>query len=278
MDLQLKDYMPMITEYSFRLGGALAVLIIVWITSKISKSVVEKSLKRIHFDLTLTLFISATTRWAVLLVGALVCLSWFGIETTSFAAILGAGGLAIGLAFQGSLSNIASGVMLLIFRPIRIGDYVRAGGETGLVAEIGLFTTFLDTPDNRRMVIPNSAIFGSTIENVTYHAQRRVDVSVGCEYSADIDKTREVLEAAAMAVPQKLPDREVQILLVGLGASSVDWQVRVWVPTADFWFAKEETVRAVKYALDNAGIGIPFPQMDVYLGSKSPIRVKQESV
>ena len=147
----------------------------------------------------------------------------------------------------------------------KVGDVVTVSGTTGKVDEVELFTTTLDTPDNRRFIIPNSAIFGSTIENITFHPRRRVDVAVGVSYSADIDKTRQVLIAAANSIEKTLDDPEKVIMLTGLGASSVDWVVRVWANTSDFWGVKEDLTRAIKMHLDEAGISIPFPQMDIHL-------------
>ncbi len=224
-----------------------------------------KAMQKAKVDLTLSRFASKSIRWAILLFALIGCLGYFGINVTSFAAIIGAAGLAIGLAFQGSLSNVAAGVMLLIFRPFRVDQVVSVAGNTGKVFEIELFTTTIDTPDNRRIIIPNSAVFGAVIENVTFHPKRRVEVAVGVEYSADIDRTREVLTEAAHRVPGILTEDKPAIVLAELGASSVDWVVRVWCPTADFFAVKEALTREVKYALDNAGIGIPFPQMDVHL-------------
>ncbi len=248
-----------------KIGGAVLFLLGAWVLAGWTRRVVRRALERTRFDQTLTLFFSSMARWAVLLMAIVSCLAIFGIQTTSFAAVLGAAGLAIGLAFQGALSNIASGVMLLVFRPFEVGDVVSAGGITGKVAEIQLFTTVFDTPDNRRIIMPNSLIFGATIENVTHHHTRRVDVAVGCDYGADIDRTRAVLEAAVAKVDGVLEEPGPQVLLSELGASSVDWIVRVWTSTDEYWAVKEALTRSVKYELEGAGIGIPFPQMDVHV-------------
>jgi len=217
------------------------------------------------FDPTLTRFFANMARYAILVGVGLGCMGVFGIETTSFAAIIGAAGLAVGLAFQGTLSSFSAGIMLLVFRPFKVGDVVAAGGVTGVVEEIELFTTEFKTPDNRKVIVPNSAIFGSTIENITHHPTRRVDISVGCEYSAEIDKCRDVLESMTKTLPKVLPEPAPQVFLKELGSSSVDWQVRVWCKTEDYWDVWQATTRATKMALDAAGIGIPFPQMDVHL-------------
>lgn len=248
--------------------GALFVLILLflaWTVSAWISNLVRASLRRVKFDETLTKFIAKFVRWSILLMVVLSCLSFFGVQTTSFAAVIGAAGLAIGLAFQGTLSNFASGAMLLIFRPYKVGDVVNVAGNLGKVFEIELFTTAIDTFDNRRFIIPNSSIFGAVIENITYHPQRRVDVDVGTAYDADVDQTREVLEKAISSVPLALEDPEPAVILLALGASSVDWSVRAWANRDDFGTVKQDLIRAVKVELDQAGIGIPFPQMDVHL-------------
>lgn len=221
--------------------------------------------ERAGVETTLAQFFGAATRWVVLLLSFVAILGVFDVPVTSFAAVIGGAALAIGLAFQGSLSNLASGVMLLIFRPFQIGDVISVAGITAKVAEIELFSTTMDTPDNRRMILPNSSVFGSTIENITFHAVRRVDVSVGVEYSAAIDETRETLSRAIADIPGQDDEREPQVVLGDLGDSAVNWQVRVWAPTEDYFAMKETVTRAVKIALDDAGIGIPFPQMDVHV-------------
>ncbi len=261
----MDDLNALITQYAIRVIGVLVLIIVGWIVAGFVGKLVARSCERADFDLTLSKFFAKMARWAILVFVLLACLNLFGVNTTSFAAVLAAAGLAVGLALQGSLSNFAAGVMLLIFRPFKVGDVVNVCGQTGKVHEIELFTTTMDTFDNRRLILPNGSVFGATIENITYHDTRRVDVSVGAEYSADIDQTRSVLEEAAKNVPDILEDPAPQVVLVELGASSVDWKVRVWCNTADFWGVKEAATRAVKVALDQAGIGIPFPQMDVHV-------------
>ncbi len=255
----------LITQYATRVVGVLVLLFVGWLVAGWAGRLVWRGCERAKLDPTLGKFFAKMARWAILIFVVLACLGVFGVNTTSFAAVLAAAGLAVGLALQGSLSNFASGVMLLIFRPFKVGDVVTISGCTGKVDEIELFTTRIDTADNRRLILPNSAVFGTTIENITFHSKRRVEVAVGVEYSADIDKTRAVLEKAAKGVLGILEDPAPQVLLSQLGASSVDWSVRVWCATSDFWTVKEAATRAVKMALDEAGIGIPFPQMDVHL-------------
>lgn len=195
-------------------------------------------------------------------------LSYFGIGVSSFAAVLAAAGFAIGLAFQGTLSNFAAGVLLLVFRPFKVGDVINAAGLTAKVFAIDLFTTVFDTFDNRRIVVPNSAITSGTIENITFHREHRIDVNVGVAYSASIQETRDTLTAAAESLKEFLLEGEgrgYQIVLGDLGDSAVQWTVRFWTTADIFWPTKEKLTEAVKTHLDNAGIGIPFPQMDVHL-------------
>ena len=253
------------TTYGVRIIG---VLIVLWITVKLANWMqvkITSTLQKRRFDTTLSIFFGKLARWGLIIAAVLACLGVFGIETTSFAAVIGAAGLAVGLAFQGTLSNFAAGVMLLVFRPFKVGDYIKVSGVEGVVKEIGLFTIALDTLQNHRLVLPNSAVAGQQLDNVTFHEYRRVDIDVGVEYSADIDRTREVLDAALAALPCRNPEWGHQVFLVGLGGSSVDWQVSMWTKPEDYWLVYESLIRAVKYALDDAGIGIPFPQMDVHL-------------
>jgi small conductance mechanosensitive channel len=235
-----------------------------WIVAAWARRKALRALEARAFDPALSKFASSMLRYAILVGAVLGVLGVFGVETTSFAAVIGAAGLAIGLAFQGTLSNFAAGVMLLIFRPFKIGDFVSAAGIMGTVQEIDLFTTDMTTVDNRRLVVPNSKIFGEVIENFTHHDTRRVDVAVGVEYGAAIDRTREVLEAMVPSIPGVLQDPAPQVFLAELGASSVDWQIRVWCRTDDFWDVHQAAVRAAKTALEKAGLSIPFPQVDVH--------------
>lgn len=245
--------------------GLVAMLAATWVISGWIGRLTTRSLGKAKIEKTLAGFLGNVARWALLVLGVIASVSTVGVEATSFVAVLGTAGLAIGLALQGSLSNLAAGVMLLIFRPFKVGDAVVVGGQLGKVAEIELFNTMVDTFDNRRIVLPNKNVFGETIENLTFHDTRRVDIAVGVEYSADMDKTREVLTEAAANVPGRLDNPAPQIILLKLGDSSVDWQVRVWANTDDYWVVWDAATKVVKASLDKAGLGIPFPQMDVHL-------------
>jgi len=253
------------TTWGIRVVGVLVALFIAWILAGWARRAILRTLEKRNFDATLTKFFANLVKWAILAGAVIGCLGVFGIQTASFAAVIGAMGLAVGLAFQGTLSNFAAGVMLLVFRPFKVGDVVNTAGFIGTVDEVELFTTALTTFDNRRIIVPNGAIFGSVIENLTHNDTRRVDVPVGVEYSADVDETRRVLEAMIPSIPGVLEEPVPQIFLKELGASSVDWVVRVWCKTPDFWDVYQATIRASKMALDEASLGIPFPQMDIHL-------------
>ncbi len=255
------------TTWGMRIVGVVVALFVAWVIAGWARRSTVRALEKRNFDPMLGRFFANVFRYAVLTGAVLGCLGVFGIQTASFAAVIAAMGLAIGLAFQGTLSNFSSGIMLLIFRPFKVGDVVTAAGQTGAVVEVELFTTELCTPDNRRLIIPNSEIFGKTIENLTHHETRRVDIPVGVSYGADLDKTREVLVAAAKEVPGVLADPEPVAFLDSLGDSAVNWQLRVQCNTADYWAVRQATVRAAKRGLDAAGLSIPFPQMDVHVNN-----------
>ena len=266
-DLSPDEWVSVGMGAGMRAALVLILLTLAWTLAGWASNMVRMSLQRLKFDETLTLFMAKLAKWAVLLLAGIACLSKFGVETASFAAVIGATGFAIGLAFQGTLSNFASGAMLLVFRPYKVGDVVEIADKKGVVDEIELFTTTIDTFDNRRIIIPNSEIYGSVIENITYHASRRIDVEVGVSYAADIDETRRILTEAANATSGTSVDPEPAIVLSGLGASSVDWSIRVWGPTSDYLSIKQSLLREVKMGLDQANIEIPFPQMDVHLSN-----------
>jgi len=264
MELDWTAIQDVVLVWAMRVVGALITLFLAWVIAGWVRRRIRVGLEKRGFDATLTKFFGNVARWAILIAALIGVLGVFGIQTASFAALLAAMGLAIGLAFQGTLSNFAAGVMLLVFRPFKVGDYVRVADEMGTVEEVELFFTELKTPEAKRIIVPNSQILADAIENFTHHEVRRVTVPVGVDYGADLDRTRGVLEAAAKKIEGVLEDPEPQIFLSALGASSVDWQVRVWTTGDVYWDVHQRTVRAAKQALDEAGIGIPFPQMDVH--------------
>jgi len=269
LELALQGDLGALWELFSPLIGALVILVIAFIAGKMLAGLVQRSSEKAKIDITLSRFFGKLIYYIVLLVGVMFALGKFGFEVTSFAAILAAAGFAVGMALSGTLGNFASGAMLLIFRPFKVGDMVQVSGITAKVYAIELFTTTLDTFDNRRIIIPNSKVYDDVIENISYHPERRMDVNVGASYDADIDKTREALTRAADSLMQEYgierEGRGYQVYLLGLGGSSVDWVIRFWSPSDICWTLKEKLVQAIKRELDAADIGIPYPQMDVHL-------------
>ena len=218
-------------------------------------------------DETIGKFAGRLVYYGIMTLGSLAVLSKAGISVAGAATILAAAGFAIGLAFQGTLSNFSSGILLLVFRPFKVGDSVVVGGVSGKVNEIDLFTTTIDTTDNRRLILPNSSIAGTTIENITFHNHRRVDLVVGVAYKSDIDRTRQVIEEAVESISEMMvpgEDRGFNVLLSNLAPSSVDWTIRFWTNKATYWDVRELLLIRIKQKLDLNGIQIPFPQMQLH--------------
>jgi len=258
---------PLLEEYAIPAVGMLLMVIVAYMVAKFVARLVSSPVQK-RVDETLGKFVGKLVYYAIMVSVLVAVMGKFGLEVASFAAILAAAGFAIGMAFQGTLGNFASGIMLLVFRPFKVGDVVSAAGITAKVNEIDLFTTIFDTPDNRRIIVPNSSITGSTIENISHHSERRVEVEVGCDYGADLRETREVLERAAESLQNLLvvgDGRGYQVILGTLGDSAVNWKVRFWTRSENFWPVTEALTEAVKNHLDDADIGIPFPQMDLHI-------------
>ena len=263
------DYSTLL-PFVWNVAGAIVLLIITVVVAGWARRATRRAVERSNLDPTLGAFFASLARYTVLILGGLAVLGMFGVSVASFAALLAAAGFAVGLALQGTLSHFAAGVMLLIFRPFGVGDKVSAAGVSGTVVEVGLFATLFDTPDNRRIIVPNGTIFGETIENETHHDTRRVDVSVGTGYDADLEATRSVLTSVAESVEGGFSAPAPQVYLSALGASSIDWAVRVWTNTSDYWAVRERLTTQIKQALDAEGIGIPYPQMDVHVDNRTP--------
>jgi small conductance mechanosensitive channel len=260
---------PLLQGYVVPAVEVLLLLIVSYMAAKFISRIISAPVQK-RVDETLGRFIGKVVYYAIMISVLIAVLGKFGFQVTSFAAILASGGFAIGMAFQGTLGNFSAGIMLLVFRPFKVGDFISAAGIRATVNEIDLFTTTLDTTDNRRIIVPNTAIAAGTIENVSHHTERRVEVKVGCDYSADLRKTREVLSAAAEALKGKMIEgdgRGYQVVLGDLGDSAVNWTVRFWTTADDFWGVKEELTESVKNHLDEAGIGIPYPQIDVHVNN-----------
>lgn len=247
---------------------AVVLIVAVLVVSGWARRIVTGATTRARLDVTLSKFFGNMTRWAIMLLGGIAVLGTFGVSTTSFAAVIAAMGFAVGMAFSGTLGNFASGIMLLVFRPFKVGDVVNAAGVLGTVDEIGLFSTTFDTFDKRRIIVPNGKIFGDTIENITFHPVRRMEVPVGVAYGADVDATRRVLEGVVAGVEGRSEEPAPQVFLDSLGGSSVDWKLRVWASGDVFWDVHQRLVRDTKNALEKAGMEIPFPKLDVHVDGR----------
>jgi len=264
-DYLTADTLSMAADYLLSAVAFIAILMVGRYVANWVRNAIRGRLEKPEVDRTLTMFASNFAYYGIFLLALFAALETVGVETASFVAVLAAASFAVGLALQGTLANFAAGIMLLIFRPFGVGDYVEIAGETGFVRDIQLFFTRLTTRENRLVIIPNGDIFGSTIENIFAHDEIRVDCDVGTDYPADIDETREVLLQAARQVEDRIEEKGEQAALMGLGGSSINWQVRVWSKPEDYFRLRQELTRQVKYALDEADIGIPYPQMDVHL-------------
>ncbi|RUO37418.1 mechanosensitive ion channel protein [Aliidiomarina shirensis] len=256
---------------------ALAIVIGGFVISRILTSGMKKRLHKSKIDNAVVSFMAGIIRTIIIIASLLMALSHVGVQTTSFIAILGAAGLAVGLALQGSLSNFASGVLIMIYRPFKSGDYVDAGGIAGTVERIELFITILKTPDNKIVMVPNSRITGNEITNFSQEPIRRVDMVIGVSYNADLKKTKEVLMEVISSDERMLTDPAPRVSVTALNDSSVDFIVRPWVKSEDYWPMYWDSMERIKNALDANGIGIPYPQMDVHLhhpeGEVSELRI-----
>jgi small conductance mechanosensitive channel len=236
----------------------------IWLAKQIKKYVVLM-MERRNVDALLASFSSNIVYVALVAFVVIAALSQLGIQTTSFVAIIGAAGLAIGLALQGSLANFASGVMIIAFRPFKVGDFIEAGGVAGVVEGIQIFSTQMRTGDNKAIIIPNSNITGGNITNYSAKETRRVDMVFGIGYDDDIKKTKDVLTELITADDRILKDPEPQVAVSELADSSVNFVVRPWVKSADYWGVMFDYTEAVKLRFDKEGISIPYPQQDVHL-------------
>ena len=254
-----------LVAFGLQLLAAIIILLIGIQVAKFTRKLVEKALQKTKVDVTIINFLANVVYVTVLALVTVVVLGQIGVKTASLIAILGSAGIAVGLALQGSLSNIASGIMLVIFRPFRVGDYIEGGGTAGIVKEIQIFNTILTSPDNRRIFVPNSKFFDGSITNYSAETTRRIDLVFGIGYDDDIKKAKQLLTDILAEDSRILKDPAPIIGLLELADSSVNFAVRPWVKQADYWdvfFSLQETV---KQRFDEAGINIPFPQQDVYI-------------
>lgn len=266
MQMVVDQVIEIVTVYGLDVIGALAILIVGWMIAGWVRSAVNRTLGKIpNMDGTLRPFLANLVRWIVLAFVIVAVLNQFGVETTSMIAVLGAAGLAIGLALQGTLSNVASGVMLLVLRPFKTGDFIDAGGLSGTVVEIGLFTSEIKTGDGIYIMAPNSQIWNSTIKNFSRNPTRRIDILMGVSYNDNIDVAQETLQSVMEADGRVLKDPAPTTMVMNLGASSVDINMRFWVNNADYWAVLFDTTKAAKVAIEAAGCSIPYPQQDVHM-------------
>ncbi|WP_309497630.1 mechanosensitive ion channel domain-containing protein [Sulfurovum sp.] len=269
MNTDVNKYMDLAiqygAEYGIRIIGAIAIFVIgKWVAKKLS-GLIKKLMERGEVDPTLSAFVASIIDILLMVVVVLAAIKNLGIDTTSFIAILGAAGLAIGLALQGTFGNIGSGVILILFRPFEVGNFIAVGGESGTVEAITLFNTTLLTPDNKVILIPNSTVAAGNITNFSKKAERRVDFVFGIGYDDDLKLAKATLQEIIDADTRILKFPESFIGVGELGDSSVNFTVRVWVKASDYWGVHFDTTEKVKLTFDAKGISIPYPQMDIHL-------------
>ncbi len=261
----LQNISDIAAEYGFRIFGAIAILVLGRLGVSIIAAITNKLLLKSKVDETLTKFITSVTRIALMIFVVIAALNSLGFQTTSIVAVIGAAGLAVGFALQGSLANFAAGVMIMIFRPFKKGDYVEAGGSAGSIEAIHIFNTIMRTPDNKLIIIPNGGITSGNIVNYSAEETRRIDMEFGIGYGDDIKRAKEILTRILNEDNRILKDPAPTVAVKELGESSVNFAVRPWVKTSDYWDVFFDLTEKVKLTFDREGISIPFPQQDVHL-------------
>ncbi|MFH1063129.1 MAG: mechanosensitive ion channel domain-containing protein [Candidatus Omnitrophota bacterium] len=260
--LKIKEYVLL---YGLKIIASILILVIGKFASKFLTGVLKKIMQKAKVEETLVSFVSHIAYVAAMTFVVIAAIGQLGVQTTSFIAVLGAAGLAVGLALQGSLSSFAAGVILIIFKPFKIGDFIIASGEMGTVKEIQIFNTVLAHPDNRKIVIPNSQVTGGTITNFSAIDQRRVDLVFGISYTDDMKKAKDILAKVVASDKRVLTDPKPVIAVSELGDSSVKLVCRPWVKPGDYWDVYFNIVEQGKLELEKNGITIPFPQQDVHV-------------
>ena len=267
--MQLETILPKIWElmtvYGIKVLAAIVIFIVGRWIAKGFKKLIRNVMGKRSIDPTIVGFVANLTYILLLTFFIVAALGQLGIQTTSFIAILGAAGLAIGLALQGSLANFAAGFLMIIFRPFKVGDYIEGAGVAGTVEEIQIFTTVLKTPDNKTVIVPNAKLTADNIVNYTAKGTRRMDMVVGIGYDSDIDKAREIMEDLVVNDQRILKDPPHKIAVVELADSSVNFVVRPWVNVPDYWDVWFDLTEKIKKRFDDAGINIPFPQRDIHV-------------
>ncbi len=252
-------------DLGLKLITALAIFFIGKFVIRLVVGAIRKLMRKQEVDKTLETFICNLVRMVLLVVVIIAAIGALGIQTTSFIAIFGAAGLAVGLALQGSLSNFASGVLIVLFRPYRVGDFIEAAGIAGVVEQVQILTTVLKTGDNKQIIVPNSQIMDSIITNYSANDTRRVDMVIGVSYDDDLDKVRKTLEEIIAAEDRVLAEPATTIAVSALADSSVNFVVRPWAKTSDYWGVMFDLTETIKKRFDQEGISFPFPQQDVHL-------------
>ena len=253
------------SEYGLKIVSAFLIFFIgKWAIHKIT-ALVKKIMQKAKIDQTLVEFSESLVYFALLLMLILAALNALGVNTTSFIAVLGAASLAVGLALQGSLANIGAAVLIIIFRPFKVGDFIEAGGATGTVDDVNLFSTIISPLDNRTIIVPNSSVISGNITNYSQKPQRRVDLTFGIGYDDDLRLAKQTLMDILNAEDRVLAEPAPFVAVSELGDSSVNFITRAWVETADYWDVYFETIEKVKLVFDEKGISIPYPQMDVHM-------------
>jgi len=256
------------TNYGLKIVGAILILIVGRIIAGIARSLVRRLLNRRKIDDSVVSFLASMVYTLIMIAVLLAVMQKFGFGITSFVAVLGAAAFAVGFALQGSLSNFAAGVMIIVFRPYKIGDFIDAAGVAGVVDDIHLFNTILNTPDNIKVIVPNSKITGDVIKNVTGNDTRRVDMVIGISYDSPIGKAMDIALSVMKADERVLGEPEPMVAVSELADSSVNLVVRPWVNKADYWAVKFDVTRKIKETYDENGIEIPFPQHVVHMASE----------
>ncbi len=268
---QVAQYIKtVLAEYGLQVLAALAIFVIGRWLAKVLSRLIMRALTKARFDPTLVPFIENLSYAALMVFVVIAALHKLGVEMTSVIAVLGAAGLAVGLALQGSLANFASGVLLLVFKPFKVGDYVKAAGTEGSVKAIHIFNTILTSPDNVKIIVPNSQVTGGNITNYTANSTRRVDLVIGVSYGDDLKKTKQVIEGVLAADTRVLADPAPVVAVSALADSSVNFVVRPWVNVPDYWAVYFDLTARIKIALDENGITIPFPQRDIHIRTGLP--------
>lgn len=265
-----EEMVPLLVNHGISIVGAILILIAGFIVAGwASRKVQKKASKSQNFDDTLVPVFAQTARVLILIFTLVIVLGQFGVQTASLVAVLGAAGLAVGFALQGTLSNIASGIVLLVLRPFKVGDAVNIGGTFGVIDAIGLFTTEMHSFDNIGITMPNSKVWGTEIQNLSRFEIRRIDLEIGIGYSSDMDKAMELIKEVLDEDERVLQEPAPLIAVSNLGDSAVDIRVRPWAKSSDIWPLRYQIIKRVKEKFDANGISIPFPQRDVHLFKKN---------